>query len=178
MKGLLYVIGLADVLFGVCCVWNSGRWEEAVTVFLFYVILTVITFLDINKMEIPDGYSAAMGILAVISVFSMPQVSLPSRIIGIFSISVPMLMLAMAIQGAFGGGDIKLMVGGGFFLGWKLTLLSAIVALLAAGVYSILLLLNGKGKRKDSFPFGPFLCLGMAIALPFGQSIIEWYMFG
>lgn len=176
MKKFLYLIGLTDGLVGLYCVWGSDGWEQAVTVFLFYAILTIITFFDTGKMEIPDSCSAAMGILAAAAVFSMPQVSLLSRIMGIFIISVPMLILAMVIPGAFGGGDIKLMAGGGFFLGWKLTFLSAIIALLSAGVYSMLLLLNRRAKKKDSFPFGPFLCFGMAIALPCGQSIIEWYM--
>lgn len=34
-----------------------------------------------------------------------------SRIIGIFSVSVPLLVMTLLIPGAFGGGDIKLMGG-------------------------------------------------------------------
>ena len=176
MKGLLYGIGVSEGLLGLFCLLQSGRWEEIVTIFLFYTILITVTFLDIDRMEIPDVCSAAMGILAVISIFSVPEISLLSRIIGIFSVSIPMLLLAMVIPGAIGGGDVKLMAAGGLFLGWKWTLLSGIIAVLSAGIYSILLLLSKKAAGKDYFPLGPFLCLGMASALPFGQSIIKWFL--
>lgn len=178
MKKLLYLIGVADGLLGMFFVWNCAGWKSAVTAFLFYTILTVVTFLDINKMEITDSCPLAMGLLGLISVFSMPEISLLPRLLGMLCISIPMLFLAMVISGAFGGGDIKLMAAGGFFLGWKLVILSAVIAVLTAGVYSMLLLLRKKANGKDCFPFGPFLCFGMAIVLPFGQSVIDWYMIG
>lgn len=39
------------------------------------------------------------------------------RLIGALIVSVPMLLLALAIPGAFGGGDIKLMAVSEHFLG-------------------------------------------------------------
>ena len=87
-----------------------------------------------------------------------------------------MLLLTLAVPGAFGGGDIKLMGACGAFLGWKITLVSAFIAILFGGMWGIGLLLGKKKSRKDHFAFGPFLCIGMVIGLLWGGQIISWYM--
>ena len=72
-------------------------------------------------MEIlPSTLFVMLGI-GVISVFTMPEIGILSRVIGAFCVSVPLLLICMFIDGAFGGGDIKLMFVVGIVLGWKLT---------------------------------------------------------
>ena len=39
-----------------------------------------------------------------------------------------------------------------------------------------LLLAQKKANRKSQFAFGPFLCIGIAIAMFFGETIADWYM--
>ena len=135
------------------------------TVFLFFCILTVV-----------DGCWIAVYVLAAAACFTMPEISFVSRLIGIVCVSVPMLLLTLAVPGAFGGGDIKLMGACGAFLGWKITLVSAFIAILFGGMWGIGLLLGKKKSRKDHFAFGPFLCIGMVIGLLWGGQIISWYM--
>ena len=77
---------------------------------------------------------------------------------------------------AFGGGDIKLMFGAGFFLGAKLTVVAAFIGILLGGGFGALLLAQKKANRKSQFAFGPFLCIGIAIAMFFGETIADWYM--
>lgn len=69
-----------------------------------------------------------------------------------------------------GGGDIKLMAAAGFLLGWRLNLAAFFTGLFSGGVYGSFLLLSGKGGRKDSMAFGPFLCLGIALAILLGEG--------
>ena len=78
--------------------------------------------------------------------------------------------------GGFGGGDIKLMFGAGFFLGAKLTVVAAFIGILLGGGFGALLLAQKKANRKSQFAFGPFLCIGIAIAMFFGETIADWYM--
>lgn len=150
--------------------------ETAVTVFAFFCVLTVVAFLDLDTMEIEDGCSAAIVLIAAVSVFTMPGLPIVSRLIGAVLVSVPMLVLTLLIPGAFGGGDIKLMASSGLFLGWKLTLVSMAAAVLFGGIYGIYLLAAKKKERKDHFAFGPFLCLGMVLGLLCGQPLIDWYL--
>lgn len=126
-------------------------------------------------MLILNGFIIVFLILALVSCFFIREISFLERIIGFFSISVPMLLLTVAISGAFGGGDIKLMAAAGLFLGWKLCVLSFFIGVIFGGGYGSYLLLVKKKGRKDHFPFGPFLCFGIMIAICFGNDFLEWY---
>ena len=141
-----------------------GSPAASVTVILFLGLLLVVGFVDWDTMEIPDSFVAAAFASGLLSVFTMPDTGILSRIIGIFAVSVPLLLLTLAVPGAFGGGDIKLMAGCGLFLGAKLCLLSLAFAVLTGGLYGIWLLLTRKKGGKEHFAFGPFLCVGMAYA--------------
>lgn len=169
---------LGGILAAACVLKYAGQadYMAMATVFAFLCVLTVVTFMDWDCMMIWNECCIAAGIIGILSIVTMGNVSLISRIIGFFCLSVPMLALSLAVPGAFGGGDVKLMAACGIFLGWKLTLLSGAFAILLGGGYGIWLLAVGKKKRKDKFPFGPFLCMGMTVALFWGEAILHWYL--
>lgn len=170
---------LIEVLGGVAallCVWKFENYGTALTVFAFFCVLTVVAFLDIDTMEIADGCHVAIVVIAGISVFTMPDITIPDRIIGAVCVSIPLLLMTLAVAGAFGGGDIKLMAACGLFLGWKMTLVSTALAIFLGGGYGCYLLITKKKDRKDYFAFGPFLCMGMAVGVLYGRLIIDWYL--
>ena len=167
-----------NVLCGICVAFTYSLYkpiEIAMTVLLFILLLVVISSVDIATMEIPNPFVIAALVLGIISIFTMPGTSLPSRILGMFVVSVPLLLITLLVPGAFGGGDIKLMAACGLFLGTKLTLLSFAFAVLTGGLYGIWLLVMKKKSGKEHFAFGPFLCLGMAAALFIGDKVWDWY---
>ena len=94
---------------------------------------------------------------------------------GLLVLSPLLLLLCLAIDGAFGGGDIKLMAAAGLFLGWQNTLLAMFLGILGGGLYGIWLLAAKKADKKDHFAFGPFLCAGIVIAMLLGEPILQWY---
>lgn len=145
-------------------------------VFALSSVLTAIAFIDWDTMEIPNGLVIFIAVFGAASILIFPQISVLERVIGALCVSVPFLLLTLAIDGAFGGGDIKLMAAAGIFLGWKLTLTALFVALLFGGGYGIYLLAAKKKGRKDHFAFGPFLCGGIIISQLFGQYILGWYL--
>ena len=167
---------LGGVLFMGCAARFGGEGLRAYLTFAVLFILTVVALMDWDTMEIYDRFHIAIILCALLAVWLFPEVSLLERIIGAFSVSLPMLLLSLVISGAFGGGDIKLMFALGLYLGWKNTLLGFFFAVLTAGAYACILLAKKKAGRKDHFPFGPFLCAGAAIALFFGESILSWYL--
>lgn len=85
-------------------------------------------------------------------------------VVGVLAISLPMLILVILVPGSFGGGDIKLMAAGGFYLGYHDVVDATLIALFSAGAYSVWKLLVEKENKKTRFALGPFLCLGMAVA--------------
>lgn len=156
-----------------CSVWAAAR---AGVVFLLLAILMAVAFVDIDTMEIPNGFVIAALICGLLSIILFPEVTLWGHFIGFFSVSVPLALITMIIPGAFGGGDIKLMTALGLFMGWKISITAFAIAVLSGGAYGIYLLAGKKKGRKDHFAFGPFLCLGTATAIFYGTSIIEWYL--
>ena len=105
-----------------------------------------------------------------------PEHTLTDRLLGAIVISAPMLVLALLIDGAFGGGDIKLMAASGWLLGWRAMIPAIFLGLITGGCYCIWMLARKKMTRKDHFAFGPFLALGLGAAFFYGDEILRWYL--
>jgi len=133
--------------------------------YLFLVLLAIVAFVDMNAMKVPNCLVAAVALLGALSIPLFPEISLWARGIGMLCISLPMFIITLIVPGGFGGGDIKLMAACGLFLGYRKIALAFVVAIMAAGIYCIWMLVKGKMERKSRFAFGPFLCLGMSIAV-------------
>lgn len=148
---------------------------ELLTAAGFLVLMAVIAWIDQKTMKIPDRLILAVLTVGAVSVVTMPDTGLLSRIAGVFVVSLPLLALSMMIPNAFGGGDIKLIAAGGLFLGARLILVAFGFSIMGGGVYGLALWLSGRGERKDLFPFGPFLCAGMALAYFFGDAVWQYF---
>jgi len=141
------------------------------------ILLFVIAMVDWKTMEIPDELNGMLGILSGISLWFMPEVSIPDRIIGAICVSVPMYLLCVLIPDAFGGGDIKLVFVMGFFLGWKKVLAGMFLAIMIGGMQALYLLIrkNVKAGENAHMAFGPALCVGMIISMFWGDRLIFGY---
>ena len=144
---------------------------------MFFCIVRLLLRLD--KLERNDKLLVLL-LVAMLAVCGVAGTA-PSpagwrgHIIGAVCVSVPMFLLCLAIDGAFGGGDIKLMAAAGLFLGWQNTLLAMFFGILGGGVYGMYLLAAKKADKKDHFAFGPFLCAGIVLAMLFGEPVLGWY---
>lgn len=170
------LVELVGGIAAVLCSYHYGVNPRAIIAFLFLCVLTVVSFVDMDTMEIPFSLVIAAALMGVLSALFFPEISFVERVIGIFCVSVPLYLLTVAVPGAFGGGDIKLMAACGIFLGWKLNLLALFWGVMGGGIYGFWLLAAKRKKRTDHFAFGPFLCLGMAAALFWGEKILDWYL--
>ena len=134
------------------------------TIAAFFALLGVIAWTDWKTMRIPNRLNAAVFVTGLCAFFTVPGPGVPERVLGMFVVSVPMLLAALLAPGGFGGGDIKLMVAGGLFLGWEGNVLAAALGIFAGGIWGLYLLLFKRADRRDVFPFGPCLCGGMLAA--------------
>ncbi|BDF34448.1 hypothetical protein CE91St62_25110 [Lachnospiraceae bacterium] len=165
--------GTAAVLY---CLYRYKGTGACLTMFGFLCILAAVTLTDLYRREIPDICCAAVIILAFLSVWTLPGLSLWDRAAGSLCVSVPFLVIALIVPGSFGGGDIKLMAACGLFLGWKVTAVSAAAAVLTAGASIVYGMAAGRRKIGDAIAFGPFLCIGMLMGIMWGNRVIEWYV--
>lgn len=166
-----------ELLGGVTALFLSlyyGINMQAFTVFLFYAVMTVITFIDWDTMEIPPVLNVCIFLIGVLSIWTIGGISIVDRIAGMLVISVPLCVLALL--GGFGGGDVKLMFAAGFLLGWKATVAGFFIGIIIGAVYAVYLLIKKLKGMKAEVAFGPFLCIGMAVAAVAGERLMDMYI--
>jgi leader peptidase (prepilin peptidase)/N-methyltransferase len=75
-----------------------------------------------------------------------------------------------------GMGDFKMLAMIGAFLGWRLTLLTLMMASVGGSAVGIFLIATRRGDLKSALPFGTFLALGAAAAAVAGPGLLDWYL--
>lgn len=175
---------ITGVLFLLLYLKLGLNWQLPVYAVLT-AVLTVISIIDWRHMEIPHGpliVLLTVGALQIAAelIFGVFDDWI-SYVIGFFAGGVPLLLIALFClcvlkKDAFGGGDVKLMAAAGFVIGWKLIITSYVIGIITGAVFGVALLATGRKKRSDEMPFGPFLSLGIAVSLFFGNEIINWYL--
>ena len=86
---------------------------------------------------------------------------------------VIMLVIYFASRGGMGEGDVKLAPVLGLWLGLEQGLAGLLLAFVGGGIVGLALL--ACGRRRQLLPFGPFLCLGAAVAYLWGGELLTWY---
>lgn len=118
--------------------------------------LVALSFIDFDTMKIPNIFHF---ILLGASLLIIND-SIPMRLLAGVGISLPLFALAILTSG-LGIGDVKLMFVSGFLLGVYNSLIVLIIGGVSAIIYSMI-----RGiKKKERFPFGPFLSIGIYITL-------------
>jgi leader peptidase (prepilin peptidase)/N-methyltransferase len=132
-------------------------------------VLSVAAVIDVKTHSIPDVLIVALIAVGIASIGAWSEIVVASRIMGVFIAGAPLLVIAMVREGAFGGGDVKLMAAAGVLLGWQGALVAVILALLGSGAYGAVLLAlrsrESEGRLKDRFAAGPFLATSIAAAM-------------
>lgn len=133
----------------------------------FLALLGRAGYVDFRERRIPDRCTAGLFAIAVSAAVFCNGPPFADRLLGLAAVSVPMLALTLFVPGAFGGGDIKLMAASGLFLGAGTELSAFFYALCGGGIYSLYLVFCKSKSKKEEFAFGPFLVLGIYLALIF-----------
>ncbi|MBR5386319.1 MAG: prepilin peptidase [Clostridiales bacterium] len=158
-----------------CSFFVLGFTLRSIFTALFILALVACASADINKGIVPDLMLIFIAALAIVNFFVTEGFStqgLLDHLIGAVCMSVPMLIIALLVKGAFGGGDIKLMAAAGLYLAWRYTVAGAIVGMFISGFYGMYLLLIKKAGARAKMKLAPFLAYGLATAALFGDRII------
>jgi len=153
-----------------------GAGPEFVIAIVLLSALIAITVIDLDLQIIPDAITLP-GILAgIVASVATGWVSWVDSLLGIALGGGAFLAIILVSGGGMGGGDMKLGAMLGAFLGWKLTVVAMFLSVVVGGTVAIGILATGRKGRKDAIPFGPFLALGGAVALFWGQGLLTWYL--
>ncbi|MFH1798039.1 MAG: prepilin peptidase [Candidatus Omnitrophota bacterium] len=149
---------------------------------LLTCVLIVVTFIDLERQEIPDVFSLP-GIfvgIALVTVFKFGGCgtylsSFVNSISGVLAGGASMFLLGffgelIFKKEALGGGDVKLMAMIGAFIGWKLVILTFFLApVLGSGVGIFMKFKMG----RDIIPYGPYLAIAAIVSLLYGDKILD-----
>ena len=142
---------------------------------VFFSILLVISFIDIEKGIIPDRLVLLLFLWSIAWQFFYPEVPLASAAMGMLAGGGMFYIISVLSKGGMGGGDIKLMTVLGFAIAWPLVFVVFMLAFFLGAVVGVILLVMGKKMRRDPLPFGPFLSLAFFISVFWGLTIWNWY---
>ncbi len=167
LTGLLFVYTYflypqwSDLLFWlplVSLIW-AIFWIDLDTQFVFNVMTYPSIFLGIlyNGSKANLGWALIGGLIA-----------------WCFFEGVSLLSLLLLKKQGMGGGDIKLAVLMGVWLGPEQLLVALAIAFVTGSIMGVVLMMR-QGESKP-FPFGPFLVVGMLLSMAFGEHLWAWYI--
>ncbi|MBR1444346.1 MAG: prepilin peptidase [Firmicutes bacterium] len=150
---------------------------NAYTVFLciFFSALIIVSGTDIREGIVLDSINLFILILGIIYMLFFDLDNWSSHLIGFFSVSVPLIIIAL-LTGGMGMGDVKLYAAAGFFLGWKYALLSVVIMSVISAISGIIFMIFGGGSFKSKLRLVPFITVAILITVLCGDSIINWYL--
>ena len=149
----------------------TSTFGDLLKLLVLFSLLLIISLIDLKRHIIPNTLVLAVLAWGVFWQIINPPVTWPLAFLGLLLGGGFLFLAAVISRGGMGGGDIKLMLAAGFYLGPALTAQALFIAVFAGALVGLLLLLFRIKKRKDPIPFGPFLCFGIITALLFGPQI-------
>jgi leader peptidase (prepilin peptidase) / N-methyltransferase len=131
----------------------------------WFVTLVVGLATDLDQRLLPDLLTLPVIPVALVYALSgaNPLVGSEVGLAIAAALAIPAFLYLPSIPfgaGAFGLGDVKLLVGVGLLAGGSRALGSVIFALALAGIVIVVLLLARRIGRRTYIPFGPFFILG------------------
>jgi leader peptidase (prepilin peptidase) / N-methyltransferase len=144
---------------------------EVVAFGAYLAALVLLVAIDLDQRLLPDvitlpAIPLALGFDVLGLNPLVPTGTLPIAIV--VAIAVPGLLYLFSLPfgaGAFGQGDVKLLVSVGLMAGPLRMFTGVVYGVLLAGVVLVVLLALRRITRKTYVPFGPFLILGAVWAI-------------
>jgi leader peptidase (prepilin peptidase) / N-methyltransferase len=165
LTGCLFVFALYEI----------GLQKELLIALSFISLLVIIVVSDLAYMLIPDRVLLFFLPIFIVERFFLPINPWWSSIVGGIGAFTLLFIIAIISNGAMGGGDIKLFGVLGIVLGWKLVLITFIIACFAGTIFGLAIMRAGKLKKRNPIPFGPFIAIGALISYFYGNELLIWY---
>ena len=155
-----------------------GPTGDFIVAAVLLAALVVVTAIDLQHQLIPDVITLPGIVVGLVANVAIGHVSWLDSLIGIVVGGGLFFVIILVTPNGMGGGDMKLGALLGAFLGWKALLFALFAGIVLGGVVAVAFLASGLRGRKDPIPFGPFLAAGGAMALFWGERILDWWLSG
>ena len=186
--------------------WQIGFNEYLAVALIFTAVMVALVFIDAEHMILPNVITYPMFVIALVvrviypiafgytfsdttygpiaSLHGWPlwAVSLAGALFGALMGGGSLWLVGAlwkALRGvdAMGLGDVKLLLGIGALLGWRLTVLTIFLGAFTGALAGIVVVARQKDRDlQTQIPFGIFLGIGSIVAMLFGDKMIAWYL--
>ncbi len=184
---------LAELFLGASFALLLARYGLSWRMILSMAALIPLAMILVTDMEtrlIPNAISLpALGVMLAVSLAVGPALPFVTSAAGQrwrgfagalvgFLVMRILVTLGVAVfgEGALGEGDITLAAYIGAVIGYPLVFEALVLAFLIGGVGAFLVLITQRGGLRTAIPYGPFLILGCAMTLIWGQEILFWFL--
>jgi len=165
---------------------------------LFLSCLIALAAIDIDTMTLPNpltqfGLIFGLGFHLCLAIAHPSQIqsyllannpflnqliiSILGAVVGIWLVDAIRILGSYFLQKeAMGAGDAKLAAMIGAWLGWQEVLLTLLIASALGSLIGIFILKLQNSGKNQPIPFGPFLAIGAAFSLFFGNQVLSGYL--
>jgi len=198
------VVEVAVGLLTLAVYFKFGPSFRALVGLYLVLSLVAITYIDLDKMIIPDKITLpgiTIGLLAAIIIpdwsligpwlggqlmkwglNNLRLLSLSGSVLGLF-LGGALVWLIFKLyylirkEEGIGGGDFTLLSMIGAFLGWRSVFFSLFLgSMIGLALVLMMTIWQREWDLRKRLPFGPFLSLAALIYLFFGEIILDWYL--
>lgn len=176
------LVELLTAVLATAVAWQFGVTLTAAVLLVMTFGLIALSFIDIDKMLLPDQLTLPLLWLALL--FSLSELALVDPATAILGAAAGYLSLWLVYwafklltgKEGMGYGDFKLLAVFGALLGWQqLPLIILLSSLVGAVVGATLLTVQGKNKATP-IPFGPYIAAAGWIAILWGEQLTGAYL--
>lgn len=172
---------LCAALFAVVAL-RFGLHAELPAYLYLAAVGLALAVIDLDVKRLPDvltlpSYGVAVVLLGVASL-SAPHALLRAVLGGVAMFAL-YFALCFAYPAGMGFGDVKLSGVLGLYtgwLGWDVWGAGLMLGFFLGGFFGLGLLLVKKAGRKTAVPFGPFMLLGVFVAILIGHQLVDGYL--
>ena len=184
------VVELITGLLFLLLFWKFGITISTLGYCAFFSWLIALSIIDLDTMTLPNPLTQSGLILGLVfqmsttletnfqvnNLINYLMIGIMGAVIGLWLFDLTSILGSIAFgQTVMGGGDAKLAAMIGAWLGWKYLLLASFLAcglgaFIGGGAIALGLL-----DRRQPIPFGPFLAIGAALSLVWGNHILSTY---
>ncbi|QWS33404.1 prepilin peptidase [Curtobacterium aetherium] len=157
----------------------------ALVALLYLMAISIaLALIDAEVHRLPNAivlpaYPVLAVLLVTSSALSGDWAALGRAGTGLVVLGGAYLLLALAVPGGMGLGDVKLAGVLGMvlaYLGWGPLTVGAFGAFVLGGTFAIGLMVSGRARRGSGVPFGPWMLGGAWLGVFAGQPLLDGYL--
>lgn len=182
-KSINKVVNLSIILMSILATFITLQNFEFLNIIKFGVLLSfiIIIFVDIKDMIIPDTLILFNVILIIINYVIFEQAIFENYRFNsndiIYTLIFVFILLLIVVtvhlvwhKELIGYGDIKLMLVMGLMIG----IIKLLLLIFVSSFIALIIEVPQTKKKKNGFPFGPYLVLAFIVVHLFGNNILNY----